>query len=180
MTVTDYNPFSWKVPDHNDLECVDPSDPLAAGLGWAHNFSSSGGAAYNTEVLSGMSVVMRNGDGWPALLRRTVGSGQLIWFNGRTSKYFLDHTDGRTGTFSLDIPDDDCKNGSLTPVIYLPKGHAEQDREKANQIIEMLQCAWAKGWRMDFFVFGSKPVLHAQWGFPTDKWRSWHKKVGEG
>ncbi|MHA1917351.1 MAG: hypothetical protein ACTSUV_03445, partial [Candidatus Ranarchaeia archaeon] len=61
--------------------------------GYFKNFSHPQAAGYNTEVISGMDTLMIHFDGWPALMKKDVGSGELVWFNARTRHSSMNGTD---------------------------------------------------------------------------------------
>ncbi|MEQ1833614.1 MAG: choice-of-anchor D domain-containing protein, partial [Candidatus Eisenbacteria bacterium] len=95
MGGTNYSPFyagmqshllqhtnvpGWAVSPPPHLTIVAPGDPLAAGLPAVVNFSDAGASFHALRVSDpAATVVAMNGAGSPALVRKRIGSGSLIY-----------------------------------------------------------------------------------------------------
>ena len=63
------------------LQVVNPTHPLAAGLPASYNFGDVSATYYMLRITDATAtVVAENGDGYPALVTKNIGSGILIWF----------------------------------------------------------------------------------------------------
>ncbi|HKQ62313.1 MAG TPA: choice-of-anchor D domain-containing protein [Candidatus Polarisedimenticolaceae bacterium] len=71
----------WVLSGEPHLSVVDPADPLAAGLPATTTFVNRTAAYYLLRINDpAAEVVAANGDGFAALVRKSIGAGRLVYF----------------------------------------------------------------------------------------------------
>src|SRR5262245_11411454 len=71
----------WTVSQMPHWQVVDASDPLAAGLPGSGNFASLAASYYMLHIADAAAAqAARNGDGWPILVHKSIGVGQMVYF----------------------------------------------------------------------------------------------------
>ncbi len=85
----------WTVSTTPHLQVSDPSHPLAAGLPSPYTFTDPSAAFYMLRVNDALAEVAAiNGDGFPDLMNKKIGSGLLIYFlNSPFEFYWSNPTD---------------------------------------------------------------------------------------
>jgi hypothetical protein len=78
-----------------DMTVTQPGHPLAAGLPATYDFVNSSATFYMARIEDpAANIIAENGDGWPCLVTKPVGAGQLIYFiNSPYESYWTDPND---------------------------------------------------------------------------------------
>ncbi|MCK6561954.1 S8 family serine peptidase [bacterium] len=70
----------WTISAPPHLTVTSPGDPLAAGLPASYTYADAAAAFYMLRINDpAATVVAMNGDGHPALVRKSIGSGTLVY-----------------------------------------------------------------------------------------------------
>lgn len=87
--------YCWAISGYPQTTITDPTHYLAAGLPASYNFVNSAAGFYQTRSTDGAAAVAAmNGDGWPLLLSKTIGTGTFdICINSAYTSYWTAPTD---------------------------------------------------------------------------------------
>ena len=95
--ISDYtNNIYWStVSGQPNLSVTNLSHPLAAGLPSTYSFVDSAASCYMARITDpSVTIVARNGDGYPCLCTKTLGAGSMIYFiNAPTDTFWSDPSD---------------------------------------------------------------------------------------